>query len=100
MTVHLSIDGATTTCGRPLGELADDSQEGSAAAKCFRRSMLAQGAYQVDSASERSKLGLAPTTASTPAVARAPAVEPASTPAVTPLTRSLNREHRGFTVAK
>ena len=50
--------------------------------------MLAQGAYQVDSASERSKLGLAPTTASTPTVARAPAVEPASTPAVTPLTRS------------
>ena len=25
VTVHLSIDGATTTCGRPLGELADDS---------------------------------------------------------------------------
>ena len=29
-----------------------DTREGSAAAKFFRRSMLAQGAYQVDSASE------------------------------------------------
>ena len=77
-----------------------DTREGSAAAKFFRRSMLAQGAYQADSTSERSKLGLAPTTASTPAVARAPAVEPASTPAVTPLTSPLSREHRGFTVAK
>ena len=35
-----------------------DTREGSAAAKYFRRSMLAQGAYQVDSASERIKLGL------------------------------------------
>ena len=35
-----------------------DTREGSAAAKFFRRSMLAQGAYQVDSASERIKLGL------------------------------------------
>ena len=34
-----------------------DTREGSAAAKFFRRSMLAQGAYQVDSASERIKLG-------------------------------------------
>ena len=25
MTVHLSIDGITTSCGRPLGELAEDS---------------------------------------------------------------------------
>ena len=32
--------------------------DGSAAAKFFRRSMLAQGAYQVDSTSERIKLGL------------------------------------------
>ena len=36
-----------------------DTSDGSAAAKFFRRSMLAQGAYQVDSASERIKLGLA-----------------------------------------
>ena len=36
-----------------------DTPEGSAAARFFRRSMLAQGAYQVDSASERIKLGLA-----------------------------------------
>ena len=35
-----------------------DTREGSAAAKFFRRSMLAQGAYQVDSASERIRLGL------------------------------------------
>ena len=35
-----------------------DTRESSAAAKFFRRSMLAQGAYQVDSASERIKLGL------------------------------------------
>ena len=33
-----------------------DTREGSAAAKFFRRSMLAQGAYQVDSTSERIKL--------------------------------------------
>ena len=36
-----------------------DIPDGSAAATFFRRSMLAQGAYQVDSASERIKLGLA-----------------------------------------
>ena len=36
-----------------------DTSDSSAAAKIFRRSMLAQGAYQVDSASERIKLGLA-----------------------------------------
>ena len=35
-----------------------DTSDGSAAAKFFRRSMLAKGAYQVDSASERIKLGL------------------------------------------
>ena len=35
-----------------------DAREGNAAANFFRRSMLAQGAYQVDSASERIKLGL------------------------------------------
>ena len=35
-----------------------DTREGSAAAKLFRRSILAQGAYQVDSASERKRLGL------------------------------------------
>ena len=35
-----------------------DTREGSVSAKFFRRSMLAQGAYQVDSASERIKLGL------------------------------------------
>ena len=35
-----------------------DTREGSAAARFFRRSMLAQRAYQVDSASERTRLGL------------------------------------------
>ena len=34
-----------------------DTREGSAAAKFFRRSMLAQGVYRVDSASERIRLG-------------------------------------------
>ena len=49
--------------GRDIGIVAVreniDTSDGSAAAKFFRRSMLAQGAYQVDSASERIKLGLA-----------------------------------------
>ena len=48
--------------GRDIGIVAVreniDTSDGSAAAKFFRRSMLAQGAYQVDSASERIKLGL------------------------------------------
>ena len=35
-----------------------DTRQGSAAAKFFRRSMMAQGTYQVDSASERIRLGL------------------------------------------
>ena len=35
-----------------------DTSDGSAAAEFFRRSMLAQGAYQVDWTSERIKLGL------------------------------------------
>ena len=49
--------------GRHIGIVAVregiDKSHGSAAARFFRRSMLAQGAYQVDSASERIKLGLA-----------------------------------------
>ena len=48
--------------GRNIGIVAVrehiDTSDGSAAAKFFRRSMLAQEAYQVDSASERIKLGL------------------------------------------
>ena len=48
--------------GRQIGIAAVreniDTRAVSAAAKFFRRSMLAQGAYQVDSASERIKLGL------------------------------------------
>ena len=48
--------------GRDIGIVAIrehiNTSDGSAAAKFFRRSMLAQGAYQVDSASERIKLGL------------------------------------------
>ena len=48
--------------GRDIGIVAVreniDTRAVSAAAKFFRRSMLAQGAYQVDSASERIKLGL------------------------------------------
>ena len=50
--------------GRDIGIVAVreniDTSDGSAAAKFFRRSMLAQGAYQVDSASERIKLELGP----------------------------------------
>ena len=48
--------------GRDLGIVAAretiDTSDGSTSAKFFRRSMLAQGACQVDSASERIKLGL------------------------------------------
>ena len=35
-----------------------DTREGSAAVNFFRRAMLAQGAYQVESASERVRMGL------------------------------------------
>ena len=53
-----------------------DTREGSAAAKFFRRSMLAQGAYQVDSASERIKLGLDRARAEGKRVGRPPALSP------------------------
>ena len=51
-----------------------DGSDGSAAAKFFRRSMLAQGAYQVDSASERIKLGLDRARAGGKRVGRPPAL--------------------------
>ena len=51
-----------------------DTREGSAAAKFFRRSMLAQRAYQVDSASERIRLGLDRARASGKRVGRPPAL--------------------------
>ena len=51
-----------------------DTLEGSAAAKVFRRSMMAQGAYQVDSASERIKLGLERARAESKRVGRLPAL--------------------------
>ena len=51
-----------------------DTSDGSAAAKFFRRSMLAQGAYQVDSASERIKLGLDRARAGGKRVGRPPAL--------------------------
>ena len=51
-----------------------DTSDGSAAAKFFRRSMLAHGAYQVDSASERIKLGLDRARASGKQVGRPPAL--------------------------
>ena len=64
--------------GRDIGIVAIreniDTRAGSAAAKFFRRSMLAQGAYQVDSASERIKLGLARARASGKKVGRPPAL--------------------------
>ena len=53
-----------------------DTREGSAAARFFRRSMLAQGAYQVDSASERIKLGLDRARAEGKRVGRPPALSP------------------------
>ena len=51
-----------------------DTREGSAAAKFLRRSMLAQGAYQVDSASERIRLGLDRARANGKRVGRPPAL--------------------------
>ena len=56
-------------------EKIDTTDEGPAA-KFFRRSMLAQGAYQVDSASERIKLGLDRARASGKQVGRPPALTP------------------------
>ena len=66
--------------GRDIGIVAvrekiDTTDEGPAA-KFFRRSMLAQGAYQVDSASERIKLGLDRARASGKQVGRPPALTP------------------------
>ena len=64
--------------GRDIGIVAVreniDTSDGSAAAKFFRRSMLAQGAYQVDSASERIKLGLDRARAGGKQVGRPPAL--------------------------
>ena len=51
-----------------------DTREGSAAAKFFRRSVLAQGVYQVDSAGERIKLGLERARAEGKRVGRLPAL--------------------------
>ena len=64
--------------GRGIGIVAVreniNTSDGSAATKFFRRSMLAQGAYQVDSASERIKLGLDRARASGKQVGRPPAL--------------------------
>ena len=66
--------------GRDIGIVAlrenVDTSDGSAAAKLFRRSMLAQGAYQVDSTSERIKLGLDGAGAGWKEVGRTPALSP------------------------
>ena len=64
--------------GRDIGIVAvreniDTTDEGPAA-KFFRRSMLAQGAYQVDAASERIKLGLDRARAGGRQVGRPPAL--------------------------
>ena len=53
-----------------------DTREGSAAAKFFRRSMLAQGAHQVDSAGERIRLGLERAWAEGKRMGRPPALTP------------------------
>ena len=64
--------------GRDIGIVAVreniDTRAVNAAAKFFRRSMLAQGAYQVDSASERIKLGLARARGNGKKVGRPPAL--------------------------
>ena len=66
--------------GRDIGIVAIreniDTSDGSAAAKFFRRSLLAQGAYQVDSASERIKLGLDRARAGGKQVGHPPALTP------------------------
>ncbi len=66
--------------GRDIGIVAVreniDTTDGSAAAKFFRRSMVAQGAYQVDSASERIKLGLERARGNGKKVGRPPALTP------------------------
>ena len=53
-----------------------DTREGSAAANFFRRAMLAQGAYQVESASERIRMGLDWARASGKRIGRPPALSP------------------------
>ena len=53
-----------------------DTREGSAAAKFFRRTMLAQGAYQVDSTSERIRMGLDRARATGKRIGRPPALTP------------------------
>ena len=66
--------------GRDIGIVAVreniNTSDDSAAAKFSRRSMLAQGAYQVDSASERIQLGLARARAGGKQVGRPPALTP------------------------
>ena len=53
-----------------------DTREGSAAANFFRRAMLAQGAYQAESASERIRMGLDRARASGKRIGRPPALSP------------------------
>ena len=53
-----------------------DTREGSAAANCFRRAMLAQGTYQFVSASERIRMGLARARAGGKRIGRPPALTP------------------------
>ena len=64
--------------GRDIGVVAVreniDTSDGYAASKFLKRSMLAQGAYQVDSASERIKLGLDHARAGGKRVGRPPAL--------------------------
>ena len=66
--------------GRSIGIVAVreniNTSDDSAAAKYFQRSMLAQGACQVDSASERIKLGLDRARAGGKRVGRPPALTP------------------------
>ena len=56
--VHIQAELTWRNIGNVAIREDIDTREGSAAAKFLRRSMLAQSAYQVDSASERVRLGL------------------------------------------
>ena len=53
-----------------------DTREDSAAANFFRRAMLAQGAYQVESTSERIRMGLERARASGTRIGRPPVLTP------------------------
>ena len=72
--VHIQVELTRRNIGILTIRENIDTREGNAAAKFFRWSMLAQGAYHVDSASERIRLGLDRARASGKQVGRPPAL--------------------------